>query len=119
VIVSEDDLPSVMTLLRALSTSQIASMHRQVGFFWRSYFSSMRAITLTTLQIINDRVFPYAALKYEDWNNPTSSVCCLFYSVSLFNDLYLIIPILSVRPVSEYRTAGMPTDWIDTVPSDG
>ena len=34
--------------------------------------------------------------------------------------VYLIIPILSVRPVSECQTAGMPTDWIDnhvTLPS--
>ena len=70
----EDDLSSVVDILRAVSASRISSLHHQVQFFWRTYFSSLRAITLTTLQIINDRVFPYTALKYEDWNDPPSSV---------------------------------------------
>lgn len=30
----------------------------------------MKAIGLTTLQIINDRIYPYAARTYEQWNNP-------------------------------------------------
>ena len=49
-------------------------MRRQAYFFWESYFSSMSAITLTTLQVINDRVFPYAARKYEEWNNVPNPV---------------------------------------------
>ncbi|GAA6104858.1 exostosin-2, partial [Tachysurus ichikawai] len=39
-------------------------------WFWDAYFSSMKAIGLTTLQIINDRIYPYAARTYEQWNNP-------------------------------------------------
>jgi len=31
-----------------------------------------------TLQIINDRVYPYTALKYEDWNDPPTSVSDLW-----------------------------------------
>jgi glucuronyl/N-acetylglucosaminyl transferase EXT2 len=34
----------------------------------------MHAITLTTLQIINDRVFPYTARRYEEWNEPSTFV---------------------------------------------
>jgi glucuronyl/N-acetylglucosaminyl transferase EXT2 len=30
----------------------------------------MKAIGMTTLQIINDRIYPYAAHTYEQWNNP-------------------------------------------------
>lgn len=30
----------------------------------------MKSIGLTTLQIINDRIYPYAAHTYEQWNNP-------------------------------------------------
>lgn len=30
----------------------------------------MKAIGMTTLQIINDRIYPYAARTYEQWNNP-------------------------------------------------
>lgn len=35
----------------------------------------MKAIGLTTLQIINDRIYPYAARTYEQWNNPPVVVC--------------------------------------------
>ncbi|KTF76070.1 hypothetical protein cypCar_00030437 [Cyprinus carpio] len=40
-------------------------------WFWEAYFSSMKAIGMTTLQIINDRIYPYAARTYEEWNNPS------------------------------------------------
>ena len=74
VLVEEDSLASVMTVLSHISPEQAVEMHRQVTFLWRNYFSSIRAITLTTLQIINDRVFPYVARKYEEWNDPPNTV---------------------------------------------
>jgi len=78
-IVDEEDLSSVIDILHSVSESRISSLRRQAQFFWRAYFSTLRAITLTTLQIINDRVFPYTALKYEDWNDPPSSVSSFLY----------------------------------------
>lgn len=47
-----------------------SAFHPQARWFWEAYFSSMKAIGLTTLQIINDRIYPYAARTYEQWNNP-------------------------------------------------
>lgn len=38
----------------------------------------MKAIGMTTLQIINDRIYPYAARTYEEWNNPPVIVSDLF-----------------------------------------
>jgi len=62
-----------------------------VQFFWRAYFSTLRAITLTTLQIINDRVFPYTALKHEDWNNPPTSVSSFeFLPLNVSGDLLIV-----------------------------
>jgi len=69
IVVGEDDILEVMDILRNISTKRVEVMRHQVEFFWSSYFSSMRVITLTALQIINDRVFPYAAQKYEEWND--------------------------------------------------
>ncbi|KAJ8795935.1 hypothetical protein J1605_002697 [Eschrichtius robustus] len=43
-------------------------------WFWEAYFQSIKAIALATLQIINDRIYPYAAISYEDWNDPPSVV---------------------------------------------
>ena len=88
-LLDEDDLSSVMDILLTMSTSHVSSLRRQSLFFWRTYFNSLRAITLTALQIINDRVFPYTALKYEDWNDPPSSVSCLLMTLflcSIVND---------------------------------
>ncbi|XP_048448880.1 exostosin-2 [Rhincodon typus] len=48
----------------------------------------MKAIALATLQIINDRIYPYAAKSYEDWNDPT-----VVKVVSVSNPLFLpLIP---------------------------
>lgn len=46
----------------------------QARWFWEAYFRSMKAIALATLQIINDRIYPYAAISYEDWNDPPAVV---------------------------------------------
>ncbi len=52
----------------------------QARWFWEAYFSSMKAIGMTTLQIINDRIYPYAARIYEEWNNPAVVVSNFFSS---------------------------------------
>ncbi|KAG8125975.1 hypothetical protein E2320_021102, partial [Naja naja] len=39
-------------------------------WFWEAYFQSMKAIAMATLKIINDRIYPYAATSYEEWNDP-------------------------------------------------
>ncbi|XP_072448794.1 exostosin-2 isoform X2 [Chiloscyllium punctatum] len=60
----------------------------QARWFWEAYFKSMKAIALATLQIINDRIYPYAAKSYEDWNDPT-----VVKVVSVNNPLFLpLIP---------------------------
>lgn len=46
----------------------------QARWFWEAYFQSIKAIALATLQIINDRIYPYAAISYEEWNDPPSVV---------------------------------------------
>uniref|UniRef100_H2ZE25 Exostosin-2 n=1 Tax=Ciona savignyi TaxID=51511 RepID=H2ZE25_CIOSA len=48
-------------------------MRKQVQFFYDSYFKSVPLITMTTLQIINDRVFPQVTKSYEMWNQPPAS----------------------------------------------
>ena len=37
----------------------------QVNHLWTNYFSSIKKIALTTIKIINDRVFPNSAWCYE------------------------------------------------------
>ncbi|ELU10993.1 hypothetical protein CAPTEDRAFT_157657 [Capitella teleta] len=74
IVVAEDNLSTVNEVVRAISRDSLLQMRRQVRHLYASYFSSIRAITLTALQIINDRVFPYTARKYEEWNEPPSMI---------------------------------------------
>ena len=78
VIVYEDELANLTAILEHITSQRIHDMRKQVQFYWEHYFSSMQKITLTTLQIINDRVFPYAARKYEEWNDPPNKVFGIF-----------------------------------------
>lgn len=69
VTVREDDLHRVLDIVKSFSMERVYEMRQQVAFFWEKYIGTMKAITMTTLQILNDRVFPYAAVKYEQWND--------------------------------------------------
>ncbi|ESO89598.1 hypothetical protein LOTGIDRAFT_124977 [Lottia gigantea] len=66
--VREDDLTDVLKIIKTYSSARISEMKKQVKFYFNRYISTMKGIALTTLQIINDRVFPYASKSYEYWN---------------------------------------------------
>lgn len=68
--VVEKEINRIPAILREISSSQIKDMRRQGKWFWERYFSSMGKIALTTMKILNDRVFRYTAWQYEDWNVP-------------------------------------------------
>ncbi|XP_069687765.1 exostosin-2 [Periplaneta americana] len=71
IFVSEDDLGSLMEILTSVSDDRIVELQRQGSWFYTQYLSSLKAITLTTLDILNDRVFPQNARTYQDWNMPS------------------------------------------------
>ncbi|XP_048767289.2 exostosin-2-like [Ostrea edulis] len=68
VVIREDDLKDVVEVLKSYSMERIYQMRRQARFFWENYFHSIKGITMTTLQILNDRMFPCVAKTYEEWN---------------------------------------------------
>lgn len=70
VVVPEEKMSEVYSILQSVPQRQIEEMQRQARWFWEAYFQSIKAIALATLQIINDRIYPYAALSYEEWNDP-------------------------------------------------
>ncbi|XP_065224418.1 exostosin-2 [Planococcus citri] len=70
----EDDLNSVIDLTKSISQNRIEEMSAQCVWLYSKYFSSMEAITNTTLDILNQRVFPQNALFYEDWNLRTNLI---------------------------------------------
>ncbi|KAL1786187.1 exostosin-2 isoform X1 [Sigmodon hispidus] len=70
VVVPEEKMSDVYSILQNIPQRQIEEMQRQARWFWEAYFQSIKAIALATLQIINDRIYPYAAISYEEWNDP-------------------------------------------------
>uniref|UniRef100_A0A667H450 Exostosin-2 n=1 Tax=Lynx canadensis TaxID=61383 RepID=A0A667H450_LYNCA len=70
VVVPEEKMSEAYSILQSIPQRQIEEMQRQARWFWEAYFQSIKAIALATLQIINDRIYPYAALSYEEWNDP-------------------------------------------------
>ncbi|KAM6160758.1 exostosin-2 isoform 2-T2 [Erethizon dorsatum] len=70
VVVPEEKIADVYGILQSIPRRQIEEMQRQARWFWEAYFQSIKAIALATLQIINDRIYPYAAISYEEWNDP-------------------------------------------------
>ncbi|XP_010610816.1 exostosin-2 isoform X2 [Fukomys damarensis] len=70
VVVPEEKIADVHGILQSIPSRQVEEMQRQARWFWEAYFQSIRAIALATLQIINDRIYPYAAISYEEWNEP-------------------------------------------------
>lgn len=66
----EDDLARVMDIVNNVSEERVVDMRRSVQFIYEKYFSSMEKITITTLSIINERIFPSQRLSYSEWNDP-------------------------------------------------
>ena len=74
VTVSEDELDNLVHILESYTQEKIYELRQQVNFIWENYFRSPKVIAMTTLQIINDRVFPFAGRTYEEWNEIPNTV---------------------------------------------
>uniref|UniRef100_A0A670JFA9 Exostosin-2 n=1 Tax=Podarcis muralis TaxID=64176 RepID=A0A670JFA9_PODMU len=70
VVIPEEKISEMYNILQSIPQRQIEEMQSQARWFWEAYFQSMKAIALATLKIINDRIYPYAATSYEEWNDP-------------------------------------------------
>ncbi|XP_054159212.1 exostosin-2-like [Oppia nitens] len=63
-------LADIMTILTSLPKQRIDEMRDQTTFLWMTYFSSMKVISLTTLRLINERIFPNSVTPADQWNRP-------------------------------------------------
>ncbi|KAK6641325.1 hypothetical protein RUM44_013034 [Polyplax serrata] len=70
VVILESDLSVVIEKLTRISDLKKKELQQQGMWLYLKYFMSIEKITLTTLDIINQRVYPQNALHYEDWNMP-------------------------------------------------
>uniref|UniRef100_A0A1B6CFQ5 Exostosin GT47 domain-containing protein n=1 Tax=Clastoptera arizonana TaxID=38151 RepID=A0A1B6CFQ5_9HEMI len=64
----EADLSLAIDLINGVSIKKQKELSEQGFWLYNRYFSSIESVTLTTLDIINDRAFPQHSRVYEDWN---------------------------------------------------
>lgn len=75
----EDNIKSLVKIVYSVSKERRGELYWQLRWVFDRYFASIEKITLTALEIINEKVFPLAARMYEEWNMPEHLVSDLFY----------------------------------------
>lgn len=76
--VREVDLHKTVAVLREVTKEKRIELRRQGQWFYRQYFKSIRQLVTTSLDILNDRVFPHLAKTYLQWNIPQRTLNPLF-----------------------------------------
>ena len=66
--VHEKQLDNLMNIIRSIDEVTLLEMRRQATLIWKRYFSSIDQITITTLFLLNERLFPHTSLSKEEWN---------------------------------------------------
>ncbi|XP_072932904.1 exostosin-2 [Epargyreus clarus] len=66
----EENIKNLLKIVHSVSKERRGELYWQLRWVYDRYFSSIEKITLTTLEIINEKVFPLSARMYEDWNIP-------------------------------------------------
>ncbi|CAH1986437.1 unnamed protein product [Acanthoscelides obtectus] len=68
VFIMEGHINTLMDVLNGISEKRIRQMQASLLHMYSTYFSSMERIALTTLDIIQDRVYPHHGKTYDDYN---------------------------------------------------
>ncbi|EDS37928.1 exostosin-2 [Culex quinquefasciatus] len=66
--IHENNLHSVISTLKAVSKERVQELRAQGAYYYDRYFSSLEKIVLTTLDQLNDRIFPHLSQTYNHWN---------------------------------------------------
>ena len=64
--IRENQVPLILSILDEISAEKRHQMKRYSLYVFKTYFSSIKVITLTTLQIINERLVPYSVITNVD-----------------------------------------------------
>lgn len=88
--VPENNIKNLVKIVHSVSKERRGELYWQLRWVYEQYFASVEKITLTTLEIMNEKVFPLSARMYEEWNTPEHLVrkhfiyfLCLAYMLFL------------------------------------
>ncbi|XP_030050982.1 exostosin-1-like [Microcaecilia unicolor] len=68
IIGDERLLLQVPSIIRSIDPDKVLVLRQQTQFLWDTYFSSLEKIVLTTLEIIQDRIFSHINRNAVMWN---------------------------------------------------
>lgn len=80
IFVMEEAFSTVIEVLKSISNNRIRQMQNHIKFLYKSYFCDINKIVSTTLDIIQDRIYPQFAKNYDDWNLSPEEVRIVFMS---------------------------------------
>lgn len=76
--VPEDNIKNLVKIVNKVSKERRGELYWQLRWAFDRYFASIEKITLTALEIINEKVFTLTARMYEEWNMPEHLVRIFF-----------------------------------------
>ncbi|KAH1028394.1 exostosin-2 isoform X1 [Dendroctonus ponderosae] len=68
IFIMESHMSTLIDVIDELSNKKIMEMQKSVMFVYEKYFSSMEKIALTTLDIVQDRVYRHKGRTYDELN---------------------------------------------------
>ncbi|CAD7693877.1 unnamed protein product [Nyctereutes procyonoides] len=95
----EDVIPST---IRSIHQDKILALRQQTQFLWEAYFSSVEKIVLTTLEIIQDRIFKHISRNSLIWNKHPGGLFVLPQYSSYLGDFPYYYANLGLKPPSKF-----------------
>ncbi|XP_034747365.1 exostosin-1b [Etheostoma cragini] len=102
VIGDERLLLQIPTTVRSIHQDKILSLRQQTQFLWEAYFSSVEKIVLTTLEIIQDRVFEHGSRSSPMWNSHPGGLFALPQYSGYLGDFPFYYATLGIKPYPKF-----------------
>uniref|UniRef100_A0A4W3I5K7 N-acetylglucosaminyl-proteoglycan 4-beta-glucuronosyltransferase n=1 Tax=Callorhinchus milii TaxID=7868 RepID=A0A4W3I5K7_CALMI len=102
VVGDERLLLQIPSTIRSINQDKILALRQQTQFLWEAYFSSVQRIVLTTLEIIQDRVFKHISRNSLFWNKPPGGLFSQPQYSTHLGDFPFYYANLGIKPLSRF-----------------
>ncbi|XP_016152343.1 PREDICTED: exostosin-1 [Ficedula albicollis] len=102
IIGDERLLLQIPSTIRSIHQDKILALRQQTQFLWEAYFSSVEKIVLTTLEIIQDRIFKHISRNSLIWNKHPGGLFVLPQYSSYLGDFPYYYANLGLKPLSTF-----------------
>ncbi|XP_038600644.1 exostosin-1 [Tachyglossus aculeatus] len=102
IIGDERLLLQIPSTIRSIHQDKILALRQQTQFLWEAYFSSVEKIVLTTLEIIQDRIFKHISRNSVIWNKHPGGLFVLPQYSSYLGDFPFYYANLGLKPPSKF-----------------